>query len=156
MVRAVGNQAVFTPIRGGKDMSSGDEQEPRRGEISPADREAFKKRAADLGARLDKVKVETEARNAPPSSHDGARGAAFGQATKISIELVVGIAVGGFIGKVLDDQLGIAPWGLIVFLMLGFAAGISNVVRSARRLQAEAEPLQRTAKPVRDDEDDVN
>jgi F0F1-type ATP synthase assembly protein I len=41
-----------------------------------------------------------------------------------------------------------------VFLMLGFAAGLSNIVRTARRLQAEAEPLQRAAKPVVDDEKD--
>jgi F0F1-type ATP synthase assembly protein I len=43
---------------------------------------------------------------------------------------------------------------MIVFLMLGFAAGLMNVVRTARRMQAEAEPLQRAAKPVTDDEDD--
>ena len=136
-------------------MSSGDEQEPGRGAISPADREAFKKRAADLGARLNKVRTETEAQSKnAPTPDDGSRGAAFGQATKISVELVVGIAVGGFIGKVLDTQFGTAPWGLIVFLMLGFAAGLSNIVRTARRLQAEAEPLQRAAKPVADDEED--
>lgn len=136
-------------------MSSGDEQEPGRGAISPADREAFKKRAADLGARLDKVRGTPEARSKnAPTPDDGTRGAAFGQATKISVELVVGIAVGGFIGKVLDTQFGTAPWGLIVFLMLGFAAGLSNIVRTARRLQAEAEPLQRAAKPVADNEED--
>jgi ATP synthase protein I len=136
-------------------MSPGDEQEPGRGAISPADREAFRKRAADLGARLDKVRTETEAQSKnAPTPDDGSRGAAFGQATKISVELVVGIAVGGFIGKVLDSQFGTAPWGLIVFLMLGFAAGLSNIVRTARRLQAEAEPLQRAAKPVADDEKD--
>jgi F0F1-type ATP synthase assembly protein I len=44
---------------------------------------------------------------------------------------------------------------LVVCLLLGFAAGMSNVLRTARRMQAEAEPLQRAAKPVEDDEDDV-
>ena len=80
----------------------------------------------------------------------------MGQAMKIAIELVVGIAVGGFIGKVLDGQFGTAPWLLIVFLMLGFAAGLTNIVRTARRLQAEAEPLQRSAKAVPDEEEDGN
>jgi ATP synthase protein I len=158
MVRAVGNRAVSALFgRAGKCMSSGDEQEPGRGTISPADREAFKKRAADLDARLNKVRGVSEAKSKAASAStpdDGSRGAAFGQATKISVELVVGIAVGGFIGKVLDSQFGTAPWGLIVFLMLGFAAGLSNIVRTARRLQAEAEPLQRAAKPVADEEDD--
>jgi len=109
----------------------------------------LRKRADSLGARLDKVKVM---RGPPPDER--ARGAAFGQATKIAVELVVGVAIGGIIGRVLDSQLGTGPWLLIVFLVLGFAAGLSNVIRTARRMQAEAEPLQRAARPVQDDEDD--
>lgn len=133
--------------------SNGDKNPPR-GELSPEDREAFRKRASDLGARLDKVKDEVRKRNADPEPDQQARGAAMGQAMKIAVELVVGIAVGGFIGKVLDDQFGTRPWLLIVFLMLGFAAGMLNIVRTAKRLQAEAEPLQRSAKSVPDDEED--
>jgi ATP synthase protein I len=133
--------------------SSGDENEPRRGEISPEDREALRKRAAELGSRLDRVRAEERARSGPEID-ERARGAAYGAATKIAIELVVGILVGGFIGKVLDNQFGTAPWGLIVFLLLGFAGGLANVVRSARRMQAEAEPLQRSAKAVPDDDDE--
>lgn len=133
--------------------TSSDDDRPERGEIAPEDREAFKRRASDLGARLDQVKAAARAKKGPDPDNR-ARGAALGQAMKIAIELVVGIAVGGFIGKVLDDQFGTAPWMLIVFLMLGFAAGLLNIVRTARRLQAEAEPLQRSAKAVPDDEDD--
>ncbi|WP_295556379.1 AtpZ/AtpI family protein [uncultured Hyphomicrobium sp.] len=133
--------------------ASNDDENPPRGELSREEREAFRKRASDLGSRLDKVKAETREK-AGPEPDERARGAAMGQAMKISIELVVGIAVGGFIGKVLDDQFGTAPWFLIVFLMLGFAAGLANIVRTARRMQAEAEPLQRSAKAVPDDDDD--
>jgi ATP synthase protein I len=133
--------------------TSNDDDKPARGEISPEDRAAFKKRAASLGARLEQVKAESRAKRGPdPDAR--ARGNALGQAMKIAIELVVGIAVGGFVGKVLDDQFGTKPWLLIVFLMLGFIAGLLNIVRTARRLQAEAEPLQRSAKAVPDDEDD--
>ena len=39
--------------------------------------------------------------------------------------------VGAGIGWLLDRWLGISPWGLIVFLLLGFAAGVLNVMRSA-------------------------
>jgi len=59
------------------------------------------------------------------------------------------------LGWVLDRQLGTTPWLLVVFLILGFAAGLSNVIRTARQMQAKAEPLQRGAKPVADDDDDV-
>lgn len=128
----------------GKDHGSG------RGEISRDDREALKARAAKIGARLEQVK----ARQAPQLD-SAARGAAFGQAFKIAIELVVGVLFGGLIGWALDRYLGSAPWLLVLFLMLGFAAGMMNVVRTARRMQAASEPLQRAAPPVApDDEND--
>ena len=39
--------------------------------------------------------------------------------------------VGAGIGWLLDRWLGISPWGMIVFLLLGFAAGVLNVMRAA-------------------------
>ena len=35
------------------------------------------------------------------------------------------------IGWLLDRWLGISPWGMIVFLLLGFTAGVLNVMRVA-------------------------
>ena len=129
---------------------SGNNSEPGRGELSPEDREAFRKRAAELGEKLDSVKAQ----RGPPPPDYRARGAAYGQAMKIAVELVVGIVVGGLIGRLLDWQFGTSLWLLVLFLLLGFAAGVTSVIRSARRMQAEAEPLQRTAKPAGDDEDE--
>jgi len=39
--------------------------------------------------------------------------------------------VGALIGWALDHWGGISPWGLIVFVLLGFAAGVRNVMRAA-------------------------
>jgi ATP synthase protein I len=128
---------------------SGDTSDGEHGEISREDREAFRKRASELGQKLESVKAQ---RTPPPDMR--ARGAAYGQAMKIAIELVVGILVGAFIGRLLDGYLGTSPWLLVVFLLLGFAAGLINVVRTARRMQSEAEPLQRAASPVSGDEDE--
>lgn len=132
------------------DSGANDGKGTERGEISPEDRAVFKQRASEIGKQLDAVK----ARHAPKPEQDGVRGAAMGQAMKIAIELVVGVAVGGFIGWFFDKQLGTQPWLMVVFLVLGFCAGMLNVIRTAQRMQAKAEPLQRSAPSVRDDEDD--
>lgn len=130
--------------------SNGKSPDPERSALSPAERDALKRRATELGKRLDEV----HARKAPPPGDPRARGAALGEAFKIVAELVVGVVVGGGIGWSLDRWLHTAPWLLILFLLLGFAAGLSNVIRSARRMQAAAEPLQRAAPSVADEDED--
>jgi ATP synthase protein I len=45
--------------------------------------------------------------------------------------------VGAGIGWVADQWLGTSPFGLIVFLLLGFAAGVLNVMRSAGRIASQ-------------------
>lgn len=49
----------------------------------------------------------------------------------MSSEFVAGVLVGAGLGYLLDQFAGTSPWGLIVFLMLGFAAGVLNVLRAA-------------------------
>jgi ATP synthase protein I len=39
--------------------------------------------------------------------------------------------VGAGLGWIIDRVAGTSPWGLIVFLLLGFGAGVLNVLRSA-------------------------
>ena len=56
---------------------------------------------------------------------------AYARGFRMSTELVAGVVVGALIGWLLDRWLGISPWGLIVFLLLGFAAGVLNVMRAA-------------------------
>ena len=124
---------------------------PRLGEISPKQREAFQKRSDEIGERLDAVK----ARNTPDRSVDTrARGEAFAKAFRFVAELIVGVGMGGFIGWVLDRWLGTAPWLLVLFVALGFAAGLANVIRAAQKAQAEAEASQLAAPSVTDDDDD--
>src|SRR5262249_56516814 len=56
---------------------------------------------------------------------------AIARGFRLSTELVAGVLVGAAVGWVLDRWLGISPWGMIVFLLLGFAAGVLNVMRAA-------------------------
>ncbi len=50
---------------------------------------------------------------------------------QLSSELIAGVVVGALIGWGFDHLLSTSPWGLIVFVLLGFVAGVVNLVRSA-------------------------
>lgn len=56
---------------------------------------------------------------------------ALGIAFRVTVEVVSALAVGLGIGWLLDRWLGTRPWLMIVFLVLGGAAGILNVYRLA-------------------------
>ena len=60
---------------------------------------------------------------------DNAGGMAY--AIKISSEFIAGVVVGAALGWLIDKLFGTGPWGLIIFLLLGFCAGVLNVLRSA-------------------------
>ena len=85
---------------------------------------------SEMEARIKKVrgddKLETQ-------QADGSTGVAF----RIGIDLISGVGFGIFVGIMLDKWLNTAPWLLIVFLVLGFGAGIRNVLRTAQSLEQE-------------------
>ena len=56
--------------------------------------------------------------------------------------MIAGVAVGGFIGWALDRLFGTAPILMVVFLILGAAAGIMNVIRSAKGGRRQRDPCQ--------------
>jgi ATP synthase protein I len=49
---------------------------------------------------------------------------------RLSSEFVIGVLVGAVLGWFLDRMLGITPWGLIAFVLLGFVASVLNLVRA--------------------------
>jgi ATP synthase protein I len=55
----------------------------------------------------------------------------MGRGFQLSSELIAGVVVGALIGWGIDRLLSTSPFGLIVFLLLGFTAGVVNVIRSA-------------------------
>ena len=101
---------------------TGDRKEP------PDDEAHLSARLQRLGERLDNASRPSENVNGPRQNVDVS---AFARGFRLSTELVAGVLVGALIGWLLDRWLGISPWGLIVFLLLGFAAGVLNVMRAA-------------------------
>lgn len=65
----------------------------------------------------------------------------MGIGMRIALELVAGVVVGAAIGLGLDYWLGTKPWLLIVFFIVGSAAGFMNVVRVAKREDARQAEL---------------
>jgi len=51
--------------------------------------------------------------------------------------LVVSIAIGWALGSWLDRKFGTSPWLMLVFTLLGVAAGFIEMVRIAQQLMKE-------------------
>jgi ATP synthase protein I len=96
-------------------------------------------RLQDLEARLS----EARARIAPEPREVAAR--AMGGGFRLALELVTGSLVGGFIGWLLDRAVHTKPLFLIVFFLLGLAAGFRNLMRAVNREQAAVDAEARDA-----------
>jgi len=107
-----------------------------RGELSPDEREAYERRLLELGKRLDGVGANRAKTQAP--NDEVRRNQALGYGMQMAMDLVLGPVVGAAIGWGLDRVLGTAPVLLLVFLGLGIAAGIMNLVRTYRQIMAES------------------
>jgi ATP synthase protein I len=96
----------------------------------PTDEAALSARFQRLGERLGHVHSDrpSESSQGQPRAADPS---AIARGFRLSTELVAAVLVGAAIGWLIDWGLGISPWGMIVFLLLGFAAGVLNVMRAA-------------------------
>jgi ATP synthase protein I len=124
--RAAGKSEAFEFTRV-ESMADGTRGKEDRNE-PPDDEAALSARLQRLGERLDSASRPSENVTGP---HSAADASAYARGFRMSTELVAGVVVGALIGWLLDRWLGISPWGLIVFLLLGFAAGVLNVMRAA-------------------------
>jgi ATP synthase protein I len=108
---------------------------------SSSDEAALSARLGSLEHRLSELRdgrnIRTDQSEA--GSGDGsARASAMALGFRLSSELIAGVAVGGLMGWGFDRLLSTSPFGLIVFVLLGFVAGVVNVIRSAGVAQRKA------------------
>ena len=96
----------------------------------------------ELAARLQALERRLDARSdkavkaaggSRPGNYSGLAAAMTLAGTFISA-----ILVGAAIGWGIDRFFGVAPWGMIVFLLVGFGAGVMNVMRASARMTTGA------------------
>ncbi len=104
-----------------------DEREPTSGLSTDGD---LSRRLERLGSDLD-AKRPAVSSGAPAAGNSEANRSAVGQAFRYSAEFVAGVIAGGIVGWLVDRLVGSSPWGLIVCLILGFCAGMLNLLRAA-------------------------
>jgi ATP synthase protein I len=100
---------------------------------------ALKARLRDLSDRV--TSLSPKPKDPEDGSPAGMRGnpSNLARALRLSSEFIAGILLGIFIGWLVDYFTGWSPWGLIVFLMLGFVAGTLNAMRSAGLIRPQGE-----------------
>jgi ATP synthase protein I len=104
------------------------------GNQSSPDEAALSARLGSLDHRLSEIRGSREVRTDQPGAGSGdgaARSSAMARGFQLSSELIAGVVVGALMGWGFDRLLSTSPFGLIVFVLLGFVAGVLNVIRSA-------------------------
>jgi ATP synthase protein I len=121
-----------------------DDKRPESGSAS--------KVTADLGARIARARQQDPARAETEQMRQGDV-SGMSRGFRLASEFVAAILVGAGLGYLIDLFLPTRPWGMVILLLLGFAAGVLNVARAARNANdATAVPANTPA--LRDDEDD--
>jgi ATP synthase protein I len=113
------------------DKKQADDARDRKDRDHPsAEEAALSARLRDLGKQLGRHHSD-----GPSDSEPGQRpttdASAMARGFRLSTELVAGVLVGAGIGWLLDRWVGTTPLGMLVFLLLGFVAGVLNVMRAA-------------------------
>jgi len=101
--------------------------------------ESLEQRRRLLEAELASKRVDDRKEEAREASAEQSR-KGYAQAMKLSSEFISAIVVGAVLGWLFDHFVGTTPWGLIVLLLLGFCAGVLNVLRAAGKV---SQPLDR-------------
>lgn len=99
------------------------------------DRDDFPLSTVELDARIRRAR---DVRKGPKRSKvSPPPGLAW--AMRLTTEMFAALVVGGGLGWLLDRWLGTRPWLMLLFLLIGCAAGMLNAYRVARRFESDAD-----------------
>lgn len=90
----------------------------------------------DLASRIALAKRERDIEDNRASEDASRDMTGLARGMRIGTEFIAAILVGAGIGYLIDLGLGTSPWGMLILLMVGFAAGILNVIRVVAEMNA--------------------
>ena len=111
-----------------------------------------RKVTADLEARIARARGQRAAEAATEQTRQGDM-SGMSRGLRLASEFVAAILVGAGLGWIIDSFLPTRPWATVVLLLLGFAAGVLNVVRTTAEMNA-ATTVPSDTPALRDDEDE--
>ncbi|MEL7480664.1 MAG: AtpZ/AtpI family protein [Pseudomonadota bacterium] len=94
----------------------------------------------DLTARIARAKAAREAREHPQKTENSSINAGA-LALRYGAEFGASVFVGVMIGLLIDGIFDTAPWGLLIMLGFGLAAGVLGVIRAYQEINAEMAKL---------------
>jgi ATP synthase protein I len=115
-------------VRGAEDMSGGARKDEDHGS-PPTNEAALSARLKRLGDRLGEAEANRVAETNEPD-RGRVDSSAWARGFRLSSEFVAAVLVGAGLGFLVDHYLRVSPGGLIVFTLLGFAAGVLNLMRA--------------------------
>jgi len=95
---------------------------------------------SDLKARIARAQRERAAAEGPDAPGAARDMSGMGRGLRLGSEFAAAIIVGAGMGYLLDTWLHTTPWLFLVMVMVGFAAGVVNVTRSAAQMNTAAVP----------------
>ena len=90
----------------------------------------------DFDRRLRAARTEAGLDRPDGAPDEALKARAWSGALRAGSDLIAAILVGVGLGLLADRLAGWAPWGMLVGLFLGFAAGLRNAMRTARNVNA--------------------
>ena len=109
---------------------------------------------SDLAARIKRAQASEEAPGDAEISAANRNFSGWNRGMRLGSEFIAAILVGAGIGYLLDLWLKTGPWLMLVMLLVGFAAGVLNVVRSAAEMNRAAPPPTAAMRAPDDEEDE--
>ncbi len=103
------------------------DRDGRPDQSSDAEDAELCKRLRELDKRIGERRIDL----GEDERDDAPRSPGVAVALRLSADFVAGVVVGGALGWGFDKLFDTSPWGLVVLILLGFAAGLLNVMRTA-------------------------